>query len=326
MATYFVSDATGDDADDGLSEANAFLTIDKAMNTVAAGDKVWVKADGTYTEDALIDTVGTGTAHIIWEGYTTTPGDNGQVTMVAASVSCIAKGTAATFAFIGYVFRNFKFTGGSGDAFGAWSGNTWLFDNCEFSGAGAYGCGGGSANQMLFHNCVITGNTSGATNLEKWCFFIHCKIHGNSGTDGARCTNIIAIGCLVYDNAATNGANFQSDAAGSINILYGNTIDGENGTSVVGWEQTNSSPGMSLVMNNILYDCDKGVKRATAQNDSAVIGFNLINSNATADYENCENNAGGDVITAPNFTDEAGDDYTLGSSDAVDAGVDLGNV
>ena len=64
MATYFVSAATGNDADTGLTEALAWLTIDKAMNTVVAGDKVWVKADGNYTETATIDTAAAA-AHFI---------------------------------------------------------------------------------------------------------------------------------------------------------------------------------------------------------------------------------------------------------------------
>jgi len=109
MTTFFVSDATGNDADDGLSEANAFLTIDKAMNTVAAGDKVFVKGDGTYSEDAVIDTVGTKTTPIVFEGYTTTTGDNGKATM-SATTNCISTALGAIF----YLFLNFKFEDGSG--------------------------------------------------------------------------------------------------------------------------------------------------------------------------------------------------------------------
>ena len=42
MATYYVK-TDGDDGEDGLSEPNAWATIDKAMNTVVGGDKVNIK-------------------------------------------------------------------------------------------------------------------------------------------------------------------------------------------------------------------------------------------------------------------------------------------
>lgn len=69
--------AVGDDANVGTSEGsgNAWKTIDKAMNTVAAGDKVWVKASANYTELVTIDTVGSIAAPIVFEGYTSTTGD-----------------------------------------------------------------------------------------------------------------------------------------------------------------------------------------------------------------------------------------------------------
>ena len=83
MATYYVSDATGNDGDTGLTELLAWATIDHAMNTVVAGDKVWVKADGDYTETATIDTIGTNVSPIVFAGYTSTPRDGGQATIEA---------------------------------------------------------------------------------------------------------------------------------------------------------------------------------------------------------------------------------------------------
>ncbi|MCK9556224.1 right-handed parallel beta-helix repeat-containing protein, partial [bacterium] len=56
-ATYYVS-TTGDDNDDGLSQETAFRTIQKAADTVSAGDTVEVEA-GTYTEAVSITTSGT---------------------------------------------------------------------------------------------------------------------------------------------------------------------------------------------------------------------------------------------------------------------------
>lgn len=57
MTTYYVR-KTGLDANDGLSKGAAFLTIDKAANTVAASDQVFVGA-GVYREQVVMDTAGT---------------------------------------------------------------------------------------------------------------------------------------------------------------------------------------------------------------------------------------------------------------------------
>ena len=85
MTTYYVDGAVGNDGNAGTSEGagNAWATIDHAMNTVAAGDKVFVKATGTYSETPVMDTVGASNNPITFEGYTTTPGDNGKVTVDA---------------------------------------------------------------------------------------------------------------------------------------------------------------------------------------------------------------------------------------------------
>jgi len=64
MATYFVR-KTGLDSNDGLTKGAAFLTIDKAANTVAAGDTVHVGA-GVYREIVTIDTSGTSGSIILW--------------------------------------------------------------------------------------------------------------------------------------------------------------------------------------------------------------------------------------------------------------------
>ena len=64
MATYFVR-KTGLDSNDGLTKGAAFLTIDKAANTVAAADTVYVGA-GVYRELVIIDVEGTSGSVIAW--------------------------------------------------------------------------------------------------------------------------------------------------------------------------------------------------------------------------------------------------------------------
>ena len=106
MTTYYVDNVDGDDANAGTSEGsgNAWASIGKAMQTVAAGDHVGIKVTGTdYTvEDGSTDsigaiiTAGTAASPIIFEAYTTTLGDrptgSGRATLDASTnslVNCI---------------------------------------------------------------------------------------------------------------------------------------------------------------------------------------------------------------------------------------------
>ena len=65
MATYYVSAQNGNDTNDGLSAANAWVTIGKAVGEVAAGDTVYIGA-GTYREKLVFTTSGTLGNEIRW--------------------------------------------------------------------------------------------------------------------------------------------------------------------------------------------------------------------------------------------------------------------
>jgi MYXO-CTERM domain-containing protein len=73
-ATYYVS-TTGSDSSDGTSEATAWQTITYAASVATAGDIVYIKA-GLY-EGELVEVRNSGTADapIVFQGYSSTPGD-----------------------------------------------------------------------------------------------------------------------------------------------------------------------------------------------------------------------------------------------------------
>ena len=86
MTTYYIDTAVGNDGNAGTSEGsgNAWATIQKGADSGTSGDNFYVKASGTYNEKVDFDTVGaTGVvgARRNFIGYTTTPGDNGLVTI-----------------------------------------------------------------------------------------------------------------------------------------------------------------------------------------------------------------------------------------------------
>ena len=88
---YYVDGASGSDGNAGTSSGAAWQTLGKASLTVTAGDTVYVKASATYNEILTFYATGTVSSPIRWEGYTTTTGDMGKVTIEGGNTraSCI---------------------------------------------------------------------------------------------------------------------------------------------------------------------------------------------------------------------------------------------
>lgn len=127
MTTYYVRTA-GSDENDGLSPAAAFLTIDKAANTVAAGDVVYV-GSGVYRELVTMDTSGTSGSVISFIGDVTGryTGDAGLV-IISAHDSPYEPCTRVFALDLNYqqflTFQNLTFEGGTTAAVGHTDGTT----------------------------------------------------------------------------------------------------------------------------------------------------------------------------------------------------------
>lgn len=319
MTTYYVDTAVGDDANAGTSEGsgNAWATIDKAMNTVAAGDKVWVKASGNYNETATIDTAGGTSTPIIFEGYTSTTGDNGKATIDGQSTrtNCITTTLGATY----YIFKNFVFTGATGVGAALGTADLCTFFNCDFSNNGSIGIQ--IDNNITFINCEANSNSGRGFDPDTCDAFIGCIAHSNtsSGIVATAITQCV-YKCVAYNNSSPG--NGIDTASGPI---IGCTVDGENGAGI-GLRIAGDTD--SVICDNIIYDWATGVDSGTWSAIQGFRGYNLLNSNTT-DYDSTgqETLGIGDVSGAPSFTDEAGDDYTLGaSSPAIDAGLQPGGI
>jgi len=323
VSTYYISAASGSDVNSGLSEALAWATVDKGMNTVAAGDKVWVKGDGDYAELATIDTVGTVTSPIVFEGYTTTPGDGGRATITGsdARANCVVDSTAATTPLY-YVFKNFRFTAATGTGF-LTDGHRITFKNCKFDTNGLRGLHGRT---LSCEACEFTSNTSdgcwaedsGATIVS--AIFIACKFYSN-GARGllAQSINAAVYGCIFFSNATSNctiGGN-DDKLVSVINCTFdGDAKDSDTGI-IVG-----STGSIFAFVNLVLYDCTTGLDATPGNMGELVISRNnLVNANTTA-YVSAATFTG-EVTSAPQFTNEvAGADYTpAAGSPLINAGL-----
>src|SRR6476659_8028000 len=97
MATTYYVRKTGNDSSNGTSAATAWLTISKALNSVARGDTVYVGA-GTYRETVTATTGPSGVTAVstnyIADIDGSKTGDPGQVIWTAHSADTLAAASA----------------------------------------------------------------------------------------------------------------------------------------------------------------------------------------------------------------------------------------
>jgi len=218
--TYYVK-TSGDDSKDGLSEANAFRTITKAVSVVSAGDTVYI-APGTYREVVSLLTSGNESNYITFEGD---PDCNhfvnekkGYVRITGCDSNEQPQATGRIFHFAGKnynILRNVVVDGlksGTG-IIGVYLYANDICENCIVQGVsyGIYGAGttrncvaiAGSrafAALTLAENCIGIGGIGGfdVCSLVKNCLGIGSGSYG--GFSNSTVYNSIGIGYFGFNN------------------------------------------------------------------------------------------------------------------------------
>lgn len=307
---YYVDMAVGNDVNAGTSEGagNAWQTIDKAMNEVAAGETVWVKASANYTETAGIDTAGSAGSPIIFEGYTTATGDGGRATIDGGSAraSGIIEGGSITNAY--YVFRNFRITDHTGDGVDS-SGMfqiTWI--NCRFDN-NSTGIDVGS--NTLFIDCEFDTNSVDGAEASSDSKYVGCLAHTNTDDGIQLGAGGGASHCVAYGNGSSATLEGQIAITGGRVLVDHCTFDGDNSATKLGI--SSQQPGPTII-NCIFYDCHVGIYSSGA--NYVVSGYSDYNSFASCTTDVTNLTAGSNSITDAGdpFTNSAGRDYTLAST------------
>jgi Right handed beta helix region len=310
MATnYYVDGIDGDDANAGTSEGsgNALKTIDAGvLKLTAIGDHLYIKANVSYLigNTSAYPINGTAALPVITEGYTTTPGDGGQVTINGTGTLANGSNNYRNY----HIIRNIIVKNCTARGF-AWTSCDYCgFQNCEAidNGSNGFHCD----NYNSFDRCVAIGNLNGIY-TDTYTIVSNSYVYDND-TYGIRMSSP----SLILFNCVVAGGSTAAVFAGAMTTIINCTIDGF-GTGI-GLTLTGTSP--SLIMNTIFHDCSTAINCNAASNRSVQVGHNNMMSGNTTDYSNwipTEN----DFEGTPDFTDEANGDYTLGdSSDAIGAG------
>lgn len=333
MATYYVS-TTGNDSNAGTSTAAPWATITRALDstpasgsTLAAGDTVLIQA-GTYTENPVVDVVGTVLANITvrgvdssWSNTQTNFGTGTKpVSLVGQVTTSRSSGTA------GY----------------------YRFENIAQSGASATGWDLGFLTYMCWINCSANSNTGASSDgfaCRSYSRYIGCDANSN-GRDGwnqldASAEVMAYINCLAKDNTRygfhtyTNGIFFAFCVAH--NNASGNFYSGispASGYTAICCTSDGAATNafrvggrFNTVMNCILSNATTGWTGYSANTDHTVAIGNMYSGNST-DRTNVPTGFY-DQTTDPIYTDRSSDDFTLQqSSPCVQAGwpfyVDIG--
>lgn len=185
MTLYYVR-KTGSDSNAGTSTGAAWLTVDKAANTVAAGDTVYIGA-GIYRELVTMDTAGTSGSLITYVGDVTGvyTGDAGPVIIsafdrdeeTAARAKCWDTNAKEFIVVRGIVFVGTSTSGGFvvGDSATA---SHIAYEGCVFEQCSFIGCG--TSIERNEYGVFLKLN-NGATPSTNGIVFRHCKFLATNG-------------------------------------------------------------------------------------------------------------------------------------------------
>jgi hypothetical protein len=282
MATYYVSDGTGSDANSGASNVLAWETIQKALDTAVAGDVVRVMNDGVYLITAPIDAdtnSGTAASPIRFESWNAggTAQEDGVIIRANASIASILELATAIDAL--------EFTGFDFDAN---SNATYCISN------NVDGSDGHTFTRCTFRNATSHGVRGRGTST--FAIFVACAFHSNGGSGYASAANgrgpAQFYGCSIYDNAS-HGVLAQN----SVFRVFMCQVYRNGGDGIVGSSTTSDN---YFIVNCTFFDNDgDGVDLST----SGALGHFIFNTT-------CVNNGGygfnlgsalGDKLVLANF-------------------------
>ncbi len=297
MALIFVSDATGNDGDDGLTEANAKLTLAGALAIAATEDVIAVKADGTYTFGSAA-VVADDNLRIV--GYFTNPPTESEWWTSDCSPGgaqyklqwAVFDGNAGAYSQIqcdgksalrmyNIKFQNTPTTQTIFDFVTNFvtSVHDYMFDNCWFiDGGGPMDC---TLIKPTFIDCKVTGDwiTTGAFGPFKevnGAVFLGCYFNMNSGS---KCFNL-----------REYNATDPDDEQYTIPSLVMNCVFTMGATSTIRNGFISNTAGGGIFINNIFYEPAGSTFTGGAMGVLEGLGYGLSIGGHTTDHYLIMNN------------------------------------
>jgi hypothetical protein len=324
VTVYYVNNNGGNDTNDGLTEGNAWATIQKAVDTVVANDYVYVKGGTTYTEAVSWAAAPAGASYVaptIFEGYLSAPGDKGRVVITPASGSAMTMGNINTHT----TWINFSFNNCTSVGFNGIAGADYIyFINCEFNNNN--GSGLHAFNNIVLINCTAILNSGAGLVTANLAYMAGCDVRNNTGS-GIQMNSGLVYRCLSTGNGINDTYSQIYNNSSNLKIFVGNTLDGGG---VADGITANFNSFYTGVLDNIIVNSVSGIRVLGTTNVSTAepIDYNLFYNNTLdieANITHPEMNQYHGINADPLFIDDANDDYRVRqNSPLVGAGVKPG--
>ena len=215
MTDFYVNPAIGNDTNNGLGNtpAQAWATLQKAIDTVVGGDTVYLVSAGSGNDETPL-------LEIDFDGATGTPAT--PVCFIGVNSSGVDDGTRYVIdgGLLGAGLSLFKFyTTGSYYFFKNIELNNAKDNACELAGAGTY--------PLLFTNCVFHGSTNSAIDsYGKGCVFYRCRFSSNGANGCFRPWTMQFIFCVFKDNTLEGVRVYHADTSYLHCIFHNNGGNG----------------------------------------------------------------------------------------------------
>lgn len=310
MTTFIVRASDGDDAKDGLTFANAFATVQKLLDTVAAGDLGLIASDGVHTISTtiLIDAQnGTFAAPIDIRGASSIGVDDGSIAVLDGADTLNAIFDDRNTGGAHLHFEGLQIKQATLFAF-RWSNPQpgIRYTRCRIDNHGGEGIQIGAATvQITFIDCELDHNvTSGiraSTADDGQINIINCLIHNNgdhgidcnhiltvqdswifaNGNDGIHCISaptFMSVTNCVIDNNGEDGIKVSSTNV--ITIIITNNIISNN----TGWGVTlENTVIMGIRGNNLYFNNTLGDVSLDGTNEATFAAFETLAGSITGD-------------------------------------------
>jgi len=289
MTTYYVRASMGNDGNTGLSPAQAWLTIDKAANEVAAADTVYI-GSGVYRELVTMDTSGTSGNEISFigdiDGVQT--GDPGPVIITAHDSEYAGAARAACLDMVDKEFIIWQyviFVDGTTAAVWSATVSNLAFEGCELLDCVFYA--GPACTYDAVQIDVNTGATPAGNGLQiERCFFSgQCRIYHDNNAAAHVNLKWNIKNCVFTSNAGCSTAKHAILLSGSTSDTYSiGGIDIVNCTftsfsyGVHGYRYLKDTTNQVRVLNCILCNGGRGIGETTCTNNAMYEDYNFVHN------------------------------------------------
>ena len=256
MASYYVRSSGGSDSNDGSSHANAWATIQHALDNMTTGQENQLNINGSFTLSAELSATTYGSASIanplIFRGYTSTENDGGVATINGGTNQILDNNTIDYYHFVDLEFRSTNIA------------PIFVLDN-----------------SCSFYRCHFFGNGSmqEAIQADNDLAVVHCLFSRMSPLSGDAIVFAVNGGTFLY--------NFMDieDGSGTNYGLYGNTWTTAHGNVIV-FNDTNTlyaiycASNRAIVTNNSIFS----QSASTGAGIRVLGGSNVVANNIVAGF------------------------------------------